>query len=156
LVVQVERDLGNLEEELRNRLPEIVRTVHRGLFQLFNETRSPSSGSQPTVGPGLVGVNNASNQAGFHDDFTFDIAAADDQLAAYWPGPFGDINLQSYDDTDSMFGLSLGMMQNETSDSGYHSVAPSSGLDLARKPNEEDSNATNSGSDLFGDLLSEG
>jgi hypothetical protein len=83
LVLEVEHEL-TLEEDLRRRLPEIIRVVHQGLYRLYTSQRTASAGPED-----ILSMSNNVAHSSMPDPILvgnrITDVEADDWLMEFWP-----------------------------------------------------------------------
>lgn len=130
LVVLIEKEIFPMEERIRSQLPEIVRIVQRRLFQMFEENaqeREHPADSNLASNIGEHGDSSSANGYSLNDSVAWELAASDDQLAAFWPGPYNEVALSDFDPSDFTF-EDPPTTSRGVSDSGYCSTQYSSNL----------------------------
>jgi hypothetical protein len=167
LVVLIEKEISPMEERIRCQLPEIVRIVQRRLFQMFQETDQPE-GSTNAQDPPHTGIaeklsnsddsnnsnnnnnnNNSSSSSsgnGWNETFpdhqyAMGLAAMDDQLAAYWPGPPDHLAFEDFDQFNFMPRNPQFTASERASDSGYQSTHNSAALVSSKHLGTQDNTA---------------
>lgn len=123
IVNEIEKELDPVEEKLKSKLPEIVRLVQRTLFETYpgshSEGRS-SSDLEVANSSGHSGLESY-NDSGANDQIALEIAAADDQLAPFFPTPFADF-MASFDPNDMLMEPPNLYDTQSQGDPGYYSI----------------------------------
>lgn len=123
LIREIEKELDPVEEKLKSKLPEIVRLVHKTLFEMYQGSKSDEQRSN-NLGPADVPSQHLSENYDDHhiiDPFGWEIAAADDHLAPFFPTPFTDF-IKSLDTNDMLLEPAIFSNLSTDLDSGYYSI----------------------------------